>query len=87
MIISMSFLSLMELLTPSGTFLLFSMVTMISWVFIYLTYPELGGLTLEEVEEILDKSFRDGIEYSLKLRENRVIWERPISNGSAIIID
>lgn len=87
MIISMSFLSLMELLTPSGTFLLFSMVTMLSWVFIYLTYPELGGLTLEEVEEILDKSFRDGIEYSLKLRENRVIWERPISNGSAIIID
>lgn len=87
MVISISFLSLMETLTPSGTFILFSTFTLASWIFIYLTYPELGGLTLEEVEEILDQSFKDGIDYSLKLRENRVIWERPMSDGSAITID
>ncbi|VEU23760.1 DEKNAAC105003 [Brettanomyces naardenensis] len=57
MIVSASFLTLMKSLTPCGTFLLFAAVTAIPLVTIYFTYPELGSLQLEEVEQLLSNGF------------------------------
>lgn len=84
MTISLSFLTMMDVFSPSGTFLIFGMITLISWVFIGLTYPELGGLSLEEVEEVLNKeTFYDSIQFSFELQsERRVIWERSFHNSN-----
>jgi len=48
--ISMSFLSLSELISPAGCFFLFSMISLLSWVFIYFLVPETKGKTLEEMK-------------------------------------
>ncbi|QPG72959.1 hypothetical protein FOA43_000263 [Brettanomyces nanus] len=69
MVVSASFLTLMRWLTPSGTFLLFASVTAISFVVIYFTYPELGALQLEEVEQLLSDGYN--VTKSIKLHEAR----------------
>lgn len=53
-LVSASFLSLLELITPRGTFLLFALITLIFYVCIYLFYPEAAGLSLEEIEAIFE---------------------------------
>lgn len=57
MIISFCFLSLMESISPSLTFLVFAFNTLISFIFIYFTYPELTGLQLEQVQDLLKDGF------------------------------
>ncbi|CDK29195.1 unnamed protein product [Kuraishia capsulata CBS 1993] len=57
LILSMTFLTMMEKLTPSGTFIFFAFVTLASVVFIYYCYPELSGLELEETQDLLTGGF------------------------------
>ncbi|OWB75009.1 hypothetical protein B5S31_g4854 [[Candida] boidinii] len=73
LIISSLFLTLMYYLTPSGTFLLFGLVTIFAILFVYYCYPELSGLQLEQVENLLTDSFN--IEESLTLYRNRKMME------------
>ncbi|GMG17954.1 unnamed protein product [[Candida] boidinii] len=73
LIISSLFLTLMHYLTPSGTFLLFGLVTIFAIIFVYYCYPELSGLQLEQVENLLKDSFN--IEESLTLYRNRKMME------------
>ncbi|GMM27807.1 Cin10 protein [Martiniozyma asiatica (nom. inval.)] len=74
MFISAFFLSLMNLLSPKGTFILFSLITVGSWIFIWKCYPELGGLTLEEVETILEKPWDEAVTQSLKIKNEKRQW-------------
>lgn len=52
-LVTVSFLKLIELIEPSGTFLLYMVLSIISWVFVYLSVPETKGVSLEEIEEHL----------------------------------
>lgn len=56
-VVSASFLTLMHILTPPGTFLVYAAVTALSCVAVYLTYPELGSLQLEEIGVLLRDGF------------------------------
>ncbi|QOU20599.1 hypothetical protein BRETT_000309 [Brettanomyces bruxellensis] len=56
-VVSASFLTLMHILTPPGTFLLYAAVTALSGIAVYLTYPELGSLQLEEIGVLLRNGF------------------------------
>ncbi|KAF2262262.1 general substrate transporter [Lojkania enalia] len=55
-IIGISFLPMMEFLTPVGTFVLYCGVCVVAWATIWRIYPETKGLGLEDVGELL----RDG---------------------------
>lgn len=70
MVISASFLSLMDDLTPCGTFLLFAAVTAFAYAVIYFTYPEMGGLQLEEIEQLLSNGFN--VKKSVELHKERL---------------
>ncbi|KAJ7532462.1 hypothetical protein O6H91_13G004600 [Diphasiastrum complanatum] len=48
-IISLTFLSIMDVLTPAGTFFLFAGMTVLSIIFVYLFVPETKGRSLEEM--------------------------------------
>ncbi|GME78906.1 unnamed protein product [Ambrosiozyma monospora] len=69
MIIAACFLTLMQVLTPCGTFFLFASITLFFWVMVYLIYPEFGGLQLEEVQGLLKDKF--DVKGSLELHEQR----------------
>ena len=52
LIVSLTFLNLMQLLTSHGAFLLYAGVTLIGFVFFAVLLPETKGKKLEEIEEL-----------------------------------
>lgn len=58
MFMSLSFLSLIDYLGASHTMWLFAIFTALNWIFVYYWYPEVKGLTLEEIGKV----FENGID-------------------------
>ncbi|ODV86714.1 hypothetical protein CANARDRAFT_6289 [[Candida] arabinofermentans NRRL YB-2248] len=71
LVISATFLTMLENITPTGTFALFAALTFFSIIFVYLCYPELSNLELEETQKILTGGFN--IKASKKLAKRRRI--------------
>ncbi|SCU81466.1 LAMI_0B06370g1_1 [Lachancea mirantina] len=57
LVIASSFLTMLQNITPTGTFAFFAALAFISTIFCYFCYPELSGLELEEVQMILADGF------------------------------
>ncbi|KAK3946342.1 general substrate transporter [Diplogelasinospora grovesii] len=53
-VIGLTFLLLMDVLTPSWTFVLYAIICAIGYVLIWRVYPETAGLTLEEAASLLE---------------------------------
>ncbi|TPX65181.1 hypothetical protein SpCBS45565_g05334 [Spizellomyces sp. 'palustris'] len=49
-IVSMTFLSLTNLISPGGTFMLYALIVCAGWIFVYLRVPETKGRSLECIE-------------------------------------
>ncbi|KAI6247546.1 Myo-inositol transporter 1 [Erysiphe necator] len=56
-IISSTFLTQMEKTTPTGTFAFYSAICLAGWVAIYFCYPEVKGMSLENIKEIFVDGF------------------------------
>jgi len=54
-VVGLTFLPLMELLTPSWTFVLYGVICTVGYVLIQRVYPETSGLSLEEAASLLDE--------------------------------
>jgi len=50
LLVSITFLTLVELLGPSWTFWLYGLLAVAAWIFSYVLVPETKGRTLEEIE-------------------------------------
>ncbi|SCW01568.1 LAFE_0E02542g1_1 [Lachancea fermentati] len=57
LVIASTFLTMLQNITPTGTFAFFAALSFISFLFCYFCYPELSGLELEEVQMILADGF------------------------------
>lgn len=68
-IVSSTFLTMMKSMTPSGAFGFYATICGIGWVLIIFFYPEVSGLTLEEIEEVFRHGF--GVKYTRQLRKER----------------
>lgn len=53
-IVGLTFLPLMDSLTPPWTFVLYSIVCVAGWIAVWFIYPETVGLSLEEVTSLLE---------------------------------
>ncbi|GAC74493.1 predicted transporter [Moesziomyces antarcticus T-34] len=74
LVVSSTFLSLMNTITPSGAFGFFAGLTFIFLVIIYFLYPETALLSLEEVRTTLDGGFN--VKKSLKVRKEKIaLWK------------
>ncbi|HKM85117.1 MAG TPA: sugar porter family MFS transporter [Terriglobales bacterium] len=51
LVVSLTFLSLVQVLGPSWTFWLYGVMAIAAWIFSYYLVPETKGRTLEEIEE------------------------------------
>jgi sugar porter (SP) family MFS transporter len=51
LVVSMTFLTLVELIGPSWTFWVYGVLAIAAWIFSYRLVPETKGRTLEEIEE------------------------------------
>ncbi|KAJ5635767.1 Major facilitator superfamily domain general substrate transporter [Penicillium longicatenatum] len=61
-IISSTYLSMMQSWTPSGTFGFYAAICFFGWIFVVFFYPECKGMPLEAVREVFSKGF--GVRYS-----------------------
>jgi MFS transporter, SP family, solute carrier family 2 (myo-inositol transporter), member 13 len=68
-IVGLTFLPMMQALTPQWTFVLYAIVCTVGWLGVYCVYPETMGLGLEEVGELLKDGF--GVEKSLEIVKRR----------------
>jgi SP family myo-inositol transporter-like MFS transporter 13 len=68
-LVGLTFLPLMDAVTPTGTFALYAFVCLGAWVAVWLIYPETAGLGLEEVGDLLRDGW--GVEQSLEGFEER----------------
>ncbi|GAC96083.1 hypothetical protein PHSY_003662 [Pseudozyma hubeiensis SY62] len=74
LVVSSTFLSLMNAITPSGAFGFFAGLTFVFLVLIYFLYPETSLLSLEEVRTTLDGGFN--VKKSLKVRKEKIaLWK------------
>lgn len=69
LVIASTFLTMLQNITPTGTFSFFAGLSALSFVFCYFCYPELSGLELEEVQTILKDGFN--IKASKQLAKKR----------------
>lgn len=60
-VVSMTFLSLVQVLTKYGAFLLYACVGVFGFFFVYFLQPETGGKTLEEIQELFAPPRSTGI--------------------------
>lgn len=60
LLISSTFLSMLQKVTPAGTFAFYAGLCVLGEVFVYFCYPETANCTLEEVQELLTGGFRIG---------------------------
>lgn len=68
-IVSSTFLSMMKGLTPTGAFGFYAGICFVGWLLIIFFYPEVSGLTLEEIPEVFEHGF--GVRYARQLRKTR----------------
>ncbi|PLB54330.1 general substrate transporter [Aspergillus steynii IBT 23096] len=52
-VVGLTFLPMMEILTPGWTFAVYAAICTIGWFCVWFIYPELNGLSLEEVKWLL----------------------------------
>lgn len=64
-IVGLTFLPMMELLTPTWTFMCYAGVCVVSWLIVWKCYPETAGLGLEEVGGLLTEGW--GVKESLEI--------------------
>lgn len=57
LVIASTFLTMLEDITPTGTFSLFAGLCFVSFLFVFFLYPEVAGLELEETTRLLSNGF------------------------------
>lgn len=66
-IVGITFLPMLEWMSPGWTFSLYAVVCAVGWVGVWMIYPEMSGLNLEEVKGLLADGW--GVEASLGRRQ------------------
>ncbi|KAK8094599.1 transporter C36.03c [Apiospora hydei] len=59
-VVGLTFLPLMDALTPAWTFVLYAAVCVVGWAAVWRIYPETTGLSLEEVAGLLENDWGSG---------------------------
>lgn len=72
LVIASTFLTMLENITPTGTFSFFAGLCLISFFFVYFLLPEVAGLELEETTEFLANGFnvREASKLSKQRKKN-----------------
>jgi SP family myo-inositol transporter-like MFS transporter 13 len=66
-IVASTFLTQMENTTPSGAFGFYAAICFFGWIAVYFCYPEVKGMTLEDIREIFHHGF--GVKYARQLQQ------------------
>lgn len=68
-IVGLTFLPMMEVLTPRWTFVIYALVCVLGWISVWFIYPEMSGMSLEEVKDLLSDGW--GVKDSVRRHQTR----------------
>ncbi|KAH7417795.1 general substrate transporter [Cadophora sp. MPI-SDFR-AT-0126] len=80
-IVASTFLTQMENTTPSGAFGFYAAICFFGWIAVYFCYPEVKGMTLEDIREIFKHGF--GVKYARQLQKDMKLRAKADDNASA----
>ncbi|KAJ8129027.1 hypothetical protein O1611_g4606 [Lasiodiplodia mahajangana] len=80
-IVASTFLTQLENTTPSGTYGFYAAICLLGYVAIYFCYPEVAGMTLEDIREIFSQGF--GVKEAREIQK-RMKAERKAAAGGII---
>ena len=66
-IVASTFLTQMENTTPSGAFGFYAAICFFGWIAVYFCYPEVKGMTLEDIREVFQHGF--GVKYARNVQK------------------
>ncbi|KAJ9489700.1 hypothetical protein VN97_g3560 [Penicillium thymicola] len=69
-VVASTFLTQMENTTPSGAFGFYAVLCFIGWIAVYFWYPEVRGMTLEDIREVFNHGF--GVKYARGVQKEMV---------------
>ncbi|KAI5478844.1 MFS transporter, SP family, solute carrier family 2 (myo-inositol transporter), member 13 [Pseudohyphozyma bogoriensis] len=69
LIISVSYLSMLDTITPTGTYSLFLAFCVIGYIFVWFCYPETKGLSIDETELLFADGY--GVQKSIEMRAKK----------------
>jgi SP family myo-inositol transporter-like MFS transporter 13 len=79
-IVASTFLTQLENMTPSGTFGFYAAICAIGYVLIYFFYPEVKGMTLEDIREVFQHGF--GVAKAREIQKQMKLSEKAnVSNA------
>lgn len=79
-IVASTFLTQMENTTPSGAFGFYAAICFFGWIAVYFCYPEVKGMTLEDIREVFQHGF--GVKFARNLQKEAKI-NRQMANSTA----
>lgn len=59
----------MENTTPSGAFGFYAAICFFGWIAVWMCYPEVAGMTLEDIREIFNHGF--GVRYARTVQKQQ----------------
>ncbi|CAI7570146.1 unnamed protein product [Penicillium pancosmium] len=80
-IVASTFLTQMENTTPSGAFGFYAVLCFIGWIGVYFIYPEVKGMTLEDIREVFNHGF--GVEYARDIQKKLAYKKRNRAQGES----
>lgn len=86
LIIAACFLTMLQNISPTGTFALFAGLAAVSLIFVFFCYPELSGLELEEVQDILKDGFnvKKSQQLAKKRKQQVAAAKRKVANSEIV---
>lgn len=79
-IVASTFLTQMENTTPSGAFGFYAGICFFGWIAVYFCYPEVKGMTLEDIREVFQHGF--GVKYARNVQKEAKA-NRQMANSTA----
>ncbi|KAJ2993493.1 hypothetical protein NUW58_g1825 [Xylaria curta] len=80
-IVASTFLTQFENTTPSGTYGFYAAICLLGWVAVYFCYPEVAGMTLEDIGEIFNHGF--GVKEARVIQKRMKAEKKAIANNAA----
>ncbi|PTD06058.1 Myo-inositol transporter 1 [Fusarium culmorum] len=77
-IVASTFLTQMENTTPSGAFGFYAAICILGWVCIYFCYPEVKGMTLEDIRDIFQHGF--GVQRAREVQKEMKMANKAIAS-------
>lgn len=81
-IVASTFLTQMENTTPSGAFGFYAGICFFGWIAVYFCYPEVKGMTLEDIREVFKHGF--GVKYARQLQKDAKLKSRNGASGDVL---